>query len=329
MKKFNTDLPYIIDNYVINKLVNELENIEDSEIEMSWFSFGGSVWAGWQLAEYLQTTKKTITAKVTGIAASMGGVLLAYFDKVIGTKQSDVMLHSVMTSEDSLTDRSNSELYEVLKSKINEDKFKAIVGEDLKTIMFLKGKKRKDVWLTGQQAFDVGLFDELIDLTPTETNKSNSYELAAKLDYELPKHLKINIKEKKESKFNINQKSEKMTKSELKAEHASVYAEIFESGKEAGITAEKNRVKTWLVFNDLDSEKVKKGIESGVEMTKPEELNFMRASQHSVLQASLENESVKEIEANKEEGKLTKPTIEEKAVENVFDEVLGNEKEAK
>ena len=130
----------------------------------------------------------------------------------------------------------------------------------------------------------------------------------------------------KQSKFSINQNSEKMTKSELKAEHPSVYAEIFESGKEAGITAEQDRVNTWLVFNDLDSEKVKAGIESGVEMTKPEELNFMRASQNAALQASLEDESVEEIEANKESGKLgTKPTIEEKAVENVFDEVLGKE----
>ena len=126
---------------------------------------------------------------------------------------------------------------------------------------------------------------------------------------------------------NINQNSNKMTKSELKAEHPGVYAEIFESGKKAGTTAEQDRVNTWLVFNDLDSEKVKAGIESGNAMTKPEELNFMRASQNANLQASLENESADEIEANKEEGKLgTKPTIEEKAVENAFDELLEDEK---
>ncbi len=128
---------------------------------------------------------------------------------------------------------------------------------------------------------------------------------------------------------NINQKQSKMNLQELKAEHPGVYAEIFESGKKAGVSAEQDRVNTWLVFNDLDSEKVKVGIESGVKMTKPEELNFMRASQNAELQASLETASAEEIEANKEAGKIKqKPTVEAKATEEALDEML-DEKEDK
>lgn len=334
MKRLNTNRPQFIDSFSMNELINEIESISDNEIEVSWNSFGGSLWAGWQFADFMQNTDKKISARVTGLAASMGGVLLAYFDKVTGTKQADVMLHSVRTNVSSITDKSNTELYNVLKSKIDEQKFKEVVGEDLKTIMFLKGEERKDIWITGEQAFEIGLFDELIDLTPDEVKNSNvlaDLKLAASLDYELPENYKLNINQNNNNNNNhsINQKSIKMDVTELKAKHPEVFAQVFDSGKTAGVSAEKDRVNTWLVFNDLDSNKVKAGIESGEVMKKAEEVSFLRASQNAALQASLEDASAGNIAADKDTGKVkTKPTAEEKAVEAAFDE-FGIEKEAK
>ncbi len=330
MKKLHTTNPGFIGEFSMNNLITEIENISDNEIEVSWNSFGGSLWAGWLFADFMQGTSKKIDAKVTGIAASMGGVLLAYFNKVIGTKQADVMIHSVRTNINSIRNKSNEELYNVLKSKIDEVKFKEVTGEELKTIMFLTGEDRKDVWLTGQQAFDVGLFDELIDLTPEEKTNSNvlaDFKLVASLDYELPEHLKV--KKKLVNSFNNNQNSSKMDVTELKAKHPQVYAMVFDSGKTAGINAEQDRVNAYLVFNDLNPEQVKAGIESGKTMSKAEELTFLRASQNAALQSSLENESAEDIAADKKAGKVKpKVTAEAKAVEDALDE-LDIEKEAK
>ena len=183
MKRLVTDDPRYIDSYSINSLINKIDEISDNEIELSWNSFGGSVWDGWQFADFLKTTDKKINARVTGIAASMGATLLAYFDKVVGTKQADVMIHSVYTSVDSLTDRSNDELYKVLAAKIDEAKFKEIVGQSLKDVMNLKGEERRNVWISGQQAFDIGLFDELIDLQPEEATLKNSLISEMNLTY--------------------------------------------------------------------------------------------------------------------------------------------------
>lgn len=305
MKKYNTDLPYIISNYYINQLVNELDAFEENEIEMSWLSYGGSVWAGNQFADYLQTTEKKIDARVTGLAASMGAALIPYFNKATVARQADIMIHSVSSSVGKLARKSNQELYDALKSKINEDKFEKITGHKLKDIMFLEGEDRIDVWVSGKEAYDFGLFEELIDLTPEEKVSNdamlNELKLTANLDYELPERLQ----HKSEITNKNNKKS--MDKNKLKTEHPELYAEVLKEGENSGVTAgiktEKDRVDAWMVFNDVDPEKVKAGIESGKEMTKAEELAFLRASHTLEMQKSLEELSSENVDPNKKTGK--------------------------
>lgn len=328
MTKLNTDLPYIISNYYINQLINEIEAIKDTEIEMSWLSYGGSVWAGMQFADFMKSTDKKITARVTGIAASMGTSLLPYFDKVIGAKQADVMIHSTLSSVTEITKKSNTELYNILKTKINEDKFEELKGVKLKDIMFLEGENRKDVWLTGIEAKQVGLFDELIDLTPEEKVKNDAmlqdFKLSANLDYELPERLKINSEV-------TNQTKKSMDINELKAKHPKVYAEAFKEGESSGLTAgtkaEKDRVDAWMVFNDVDPEKVKAGIESGQEMTRAEELAFLRNSQTLEMQKGLENSSAGDLSADKKTGKLKSEAQKEAEILDAALEDVGIPKE--
>lgn len=238
----------------------------------------------------------------------MGTALLPYFKKVVGSVQSDVMIHSVSTDIKSIKARKNTELYDLLKAKINEPKFKDITGVELKAVLMAEDEDRKDIWLSGQQAFDVGLFDELIDLTPDElqTNAllTNDFKLSAELGYNLPEHLSNKAGETKEGKVNntntnINSNNNFMDVNKLKAEHPAVYAEVFEAGtvegNTQGATAEKNRVDSWMVFNDVEPDKVKAGIESGKEMTKAEMMNFMRASQKAEMQNGLESSSAEDL----------------------------------
>jgi len=317
MKKFNTDLPTYIGIYSMNRLINEIELMDDNEIEMSWYSYGGDVWAGNSLADFLTSSAKKIDARVTGVAASMGALLLAYFNKVIGAKQANIMIHSVSADVDKVAETKNQELYDVLKLKIDEPKFKEVTGTELKTIMFLKGEDRKNIWLTGQEAFDVGLFDELIDLTPEEKTKNDAMlselRLSASLDYKLPDRLLNN------SEITNKQIKKSMDINELKTEHPELYAQVLKEGKNSGVTegvtsgikTEKDRVNAWMVFNDVDPEKVKTGIESGETMTKAEELSFLRNSQSLDMQKTLEAASAEDVTVDKDTGKpLTKEQIE-------------------
>jgi len=328
-KKYNTDLPEFIQSTYVNRMINELESFEENQIEMSWSSYGGSVWAGMQFADYMKNTDKEITARVTGIAASMGASLLPYFKKVIGAKQTDVMLHSTSTSVSQLARKSNQELYDILKTKINEEKFEEITGQKLKTIMFLEGEERKDVWLSGEQAYKIGLFDELIDLTPEKKNEIN-LQLVAELDYKLPERL-----------LNTNKKEKQMNIDELKTSHPELYAQVLEDGKKVGskeataaLKAEKDRINTWMVFNDIDPEKVKAGIESGEKMTEAQRTEFLRKSQVLDLKNDLENDSPEDLTPDPNTGKVKteeqrKEEKENKKVNAAFDELGIKDEEDK
>ena len=94
MRKINTDLPVNIYSWTISQLIDLIEeNKQDSEV--SWDSWGGSVGAGQKFIDYLNNKENKLNANVAGYAASMGAVMLPFFDHVRGAKQADVMIHSV------------------------------------------------------------------------------------------------------------------------------------------------------------------------------------------------------------------------------------------
>lgn len=115
--------------------------------------------------------------------------------------------------------------------------------------------------------------------------------------------------------INLNSKNNSMDAEQLKAERQKGYAE--------GVTAEKDRVDTWMAFNDVAPEKVKAGIESGKEMTRAEEINFMRASQRAEMQNGLESASAEDVTPDKGLGAVLTGKEEETAEAKAYaDEML-------
>lgn len=77
-------------------------------------------------------------------------------------------------------------------------------------------------------------------------------------------------------------KNKAMTAAEVLAQHPTVHAEILA----AGVSAEKDRVDTWMVYHDIDPEAVAKGIESGKAVTGKEQASFLvKAAQGNALNA--------------------------------------------
>jgi ClpP class serine protease len=73
------------------------------------------------------------------------------------------------------------------------------------------------------------------------------------------------------NKSNINSKSNKMNREEIKSQFPTVYSEIVSEG----VAKEKERVASWMVYSQADPEAVKKGIESGAEITASQSHAFL------------------------------------------------------
>jgi CCR4-NOT transcriptional regulation complex NOT5 subunit len=87
---------------------------------------------------------------------------------------------------------------------------------------------------------------------------------------------------------------------QFKAEHPEAYA----AAVNAGVQKERDRVATWMVFNDVDPTAVKAGIESGNEMSGAAQAELNRKAFAKNNLSAIEKESVPNIET----GTTTTPT---------------------
>ncbi len=304
MKLLQTNNAEIIDNWWTTDLIKEIEEIKDNEISLAWFSRGGAVLAGWNFADFLNQSDKKITARVTGMAASMGAALLPFFDKAIGAKQSWVMIHAPAGGSGKVLDEVRGQLKDALNAKVDDDKFKAITGVTISEAMNQSGDDRVDYWLTGQQAYDIGLYDELFDITPKDTENIAFDEITNSFGYDIPEHVKESISNliptvegssADDNKLNI----QKMDLTKLKAEHPEVYTAAFNEGQTAGITAgvkqENERTGAYLVFADVDKENVLAGIKSGEAMNETQRNEFLRKSAEAKAGKGLEEGSPEDL----------------------------------
>lgn len=302
MRKINTDLPYYIGTYSITSLIDEISAV-DEDAEISWDSTGGSVWAGQKLIDFLNNRESKLTARITGIAASMGAAALPFFDYVIGAEQSDVMIHAARGGSDQTIKATNEFLYKALAKKINEDLFKEITGHNLKTVML--GEERIDVWITGKQAKKIGLYDETFSLLKGKAaSLSNDLDLK-ELDYKLPESIKEKyglIKNAKtEKSINNNEMEIKDVKqADLQIGNPSVYNAIIEEGKKA----EGKRVAGIMKYAKYDMDKAAEMIEKGASMGVEEVEHFIEKKHGAKKVAELESGSEEDLNPVQKEAKV-------------------------
>ena len=123
-----------------------------------------------------------------------------------------------------------------------------------------------------------------------------------------------------ENKLIINDKTKlkAMTAQEIQQQHPEAYAAIYG----AGVTAERDRVETWMIYFKTDSEAVKTGIESGSPITgKAREGFLLKASSSSAL-SKIENDSHEDLPVGESANQETELTADDKE----FDAVYGKHK---
>ena len=96
---------------------------------------------------------------------------------------------------------------------------------------------------------------------------------------------------KSSNTINNNQKSIKMTKEELKSSFPDVYASILSEG----VTKEKERVASWLAYQNADSDAVKNGIESGNDISPSQREQLLIKMSASTMLGNLNSDAANPV----------------------------------
>ena len=139
-----------------------LDSIDNNDITMHVDSPGGSVKSGLSMVNVMDYIKSDIRTVCTGMAASMGSVLLG-----AGTKgkrssleDSEIMLHQ--SSGGAVGNIQDAEITMVWWKRKNDRLFELLGEYCGKTAEQVKNDASRDLWLSAQEALDYGLIDEIV-----------------------------------------------------------------------------------------------------------------------------------------------------------------------
>jgi ATP-dependent Clp protease protease subunit len=156
-----------VDDYVANIIQAQLLFLESvdsrKDIQIYLNTPGGSVYAGLGIYDTMQYIAPEIATICTGMAASMGAILLCSGAKGKRTalKHSRILIHQPMgTAEGQASDieitareiqKLKKELYEIIASHSGQTYSKILKDAD------------RDYWMTSQEALDYGMIDEILE----------------------------------------------------------------------------------------------------------------------------------------------------------------------
>jgi ATP-dependent Clp endopeptidase proteolytic subunit ClpP len=135
------------------------------EIEFVIVSPGGDIYAGLYLFDYIQTMRRKgwkFTTIAYGIAASMGGILLQAGDVRAMAAESLLLIHEASTWTAGKPGEIEDDMERIKKWQERiVDLFVKRSGGKITATKFKAGWKRKDWWLTSDEALALGLIDEI------------------------------------------------------------------------------------------------------------------------------------------------------------------------
>jgi ATP-dependent Clp protease, protease subunit len=166
-------LGYPINDEVANIVTAQLLFLESSDrqrdIQMYINCPGGSVYAGMGMYDTMQYITPDIATICTGLAASMGAVLLAAGTKGKRTalKHSRIMLHQPSGSIGGQA--SDIEVSARLLKQIKTELYAVIANHTGKTAEQIADDCTRDNWMTALEAKEYGLVDEVLLINPRKS----------------------------------------------------------------------------------------------------------------------------------------------------------------
>lgn len=155
-----------IDDQVANIVTAQLLFLESADpskdIQIYINSPGGSVYAGLGIYDTMQIIKPDVATICTGIAASMGAVLLVAGEKGkrSALKHSRVMIHQPSGGAQGVASDMEINLREMLKLK--KELYEIISEHSGQTYEWVEKASDRDYWMTSEEAKGFGMVDEVL-----------------------------------------------------------------------------------------------------------------------------------------------------------------------
>ncbi|MDR0794204.1 MAG: ATP-dependent Clp protease proteolytic subunit [Chitinophagaceae bacterium] len=164
-----------INDYVANIVTAQLLFLDSADrtrdIQMYINCPGGSVYAGLGIYDTMQYVGPDISTICTGIAASMGAILMAAGEKTkrSALKHARIMIHQPSGAIGGQASDIQITAKEIRKIKNELDEILSFhSGKDIDTIAH---DRDRDFWMTAQEAKEYGLVDEVLVSNPKKQRK--------------------------------------------------------------------------------------------------------------------------------------------------------------
>ena len=155
-----------VDDYTANVIQAQLLYLDSADpgkdISIYLNTPGGSVYAGLGIYDTMQFISSDVATICTGMAASMGAVLL-----VAGTqgkrsalKHSRIMIHQPSGGAQGMAADMEINLREMLKLK--KELYQIIADHSGKTYEQIEKDSDRDFWMTSQEALEYGMIDRVL-----------------------------------------------------------------------------------------------------------------------------------------------------------------------
>jgi ATP-dependent Clp protease protease subunit len=154
-----------VNDYTANVIQAQLLYLDsvDSERDINLYlnTPGGSVYAGLGIYDTMQFVKARVATICTGLAASMGAVLLVAGEKGMraALPHSRVMIHQPLGGIQGQASDIEITAKEILKLK--EELYQIISDHSGKAIEQIRQDADRDHWMTSQEALEYGMIDKL------------------------------------------------------------------------------------------------------------------------------------------------------------------------
>lgn len=164
-----------INDYVANIVTAQLLFLESTDrtrdIQMYINSPGGSVYAGMGIYDTMQFISPDVSTICTGIAASMGAVLLCagVSGKRTALKHSRIMLHQPSGAIGGQATDIEITAREI--KKIKQELYEVVANHSGKDIETVAADCDRDFWMTAAEAKAYGLVDEVLLTNPRKEKK--------------------------------------------------------------------------------------------------------------------------------------------------------------
>ncbi len=155
-----------IDDQIANIIQAQLLFLESvdatKDIQIYVNSPGGGVYAGLGIYDTMQLVKPDVATICTGMAASMGAVLLSAgaAGKRSALKHSRVMIHQPLGGAQGQATDMEITLKEILKLK--KELYDILAHHSGQTFEQIEKDGERDYWMTSQEAKEYGMIDEVL-----------------------------------------------------------------------------------------------------------------------------------------------------------------------